>query len=697
MNTTRQRVALNNLTEPQQLRELNRQLEWVWSQLMGGLTRKALSAGLNNVIESKAEQEEVDELTGAVQRQGTLIQQNAAAIALKAGRETVDDLGQRLDAAEAEIALLPDSISLAVGGMEIGAANLVTESATFKDAAFRFEGADGTARLITMDGAASGRAAQIGFTNKTGTTCAALWQPFTGVEGQSYTWSFLGRYSGGEIQVDAGHESGGVTAIRMSAAWTKYSHTWVYHGASPAFVWRGPFDESEVLYISDFKIESGDKATDWTSAPGELFAGTSVAITKDRFHVETSEFEIDVPGGESFHLDADGGSMDNLTVNRRLIAPNIAEKYAGAALITAGPNGDFAGLQEALNALNDRVLSGAVTLRLLGDFYESATLGGLTGRGSLTIQGQSHALSGGLTITGCGCPVRIESLKVTGTGDDPAVLLAADSHVRLYDVTVNGSGAYEAVSVTDGTSAELTDCALYNAVSLLYAGPNASLCCTSLCGGDGAYALTASGARWVWSGTRPDGMYDEITACLHSPADLTALPVAPGDAESQAEPPALLTCWLPARLAGTNAGGSSWMSEDAMRQGRYDSTQYAGCMWFNVSGLAGKTVRSAALTLTRASGAGGSSPVAVTLYTTPVTGRSGNPLTGAVSFGQLGSIGNGETKEFALPAAAVQALCDGTAGALMLYAGDTALRSGRRYSANYAKFDGDPVLTVVYQ
>ena len=51
----KQRVTLSNLNEPQQLRELNRQLEWVWNQLMGGLTQKALSPGLSEAIDSKAE------------------------------------------------------------------------------------------------------------------------------------------------------------------------------------------------------------------------------------------------------------------------------------------------------------------------------------------------------------------------------------------------------------------------------------------------------------------------------------------------------------------------------------------------------------------------------------------------------------------------------------------------------------------
>lgn len=38
------RRTITNLRDPQQLRELNRQLEWIWNQLLGGLTDRAFSA-----------------------------------------------------------------------------------------------------------------------------------------------------------------------------------------------------------------------------------------------------------------------------------------------------------------------------------------------------------------------------------------------------------------------------------------------------------------------------------------------------------------------------------------------------------------------------------------------------------------------------------------------------------------------------
>lgn len=62
MSGTKQRVTLNNLSEPQQVRELNRQLSWIWDQLLGGLSMKSLSASARAVIASKASGEEVESL-----------------------------------------------------------------------------------------------------------------------------------------------------------------------------------------------------------------------------------------------------------------------------------------------------------------------------------------------------------------------------------------------------------------------------------------------------------------------------------------------------------------------------------------------------------------------------------------------------------------------------------------------------------
>jgi len=57
MNTNNVRRTFTDLQNPQQMRELNRQLEWIWKQLLGGLTEKALSSAGKTQITRTVEQD----------------------------------------------------------------------------------------------------------------------------------------------------------------------------------------------------------------------------------------------------------------------------------------------------------------------------------------------------------------------------------------------------------------------------------------------------------------------------------------------------------------------------------------------------------------------------------------------------------------------------------------------------------------
>lgn len=67
-NTNNARKTFTDLSNPQQLRELNRQLEWVWSQLLGGLSDRAFSntaiKSIVRTVENTVAQEiEAEEIT----------------------------------------------------------------------------------------------------------------------------------------------------------------------------------------------------------------------------------------------------------------------------------------------------------------------------------------------------------------------------------------------------------------------------------------------------------------------------------------------------------------------------------------------------------------------------------------------------------------------------------------------------------
>lgn len=435
---------------------------------------------------------------------------------------------------------------------------------------------------------------------------------------------------------------------------------------------------------------------------------TTVEITDSEFNVSTDTINFAAGDGETFKLDNDGGSMQHLTVQDKLFAPNMAEKYVSPTTITVGAGGTYNSLQAVFDTLNNKVLVDEIEISLRSDCYEYATLCGVFGSGTIHITG-NYTINGGLTINSCGVRIMLSPDIACPTGSiSPALMITYCQSVTASAITMRGNGSGILVSVTASKLA-LYGCEFYNADYAIYAQENTDLCCVDLAGDINTASLMCSLSSIIWSGTRPSAGVYEVEPCLYKcngsdPNDIETCPSDSGSGGTQPSPPSqVYEASLSATLTGSNYGTASWMSEQSMRQGVYGTTQYAGCMWFNTSTISGKTIKSAILTLKRVSGTGGSSAVNVNLYTITLTGKSGNPKTNATSYGSLGTISNGEIQDFSTSGllSAVQALADGTAKGLMIYANDPNPTGNRQYSANYSKFDGTdgvvPVLTVSYQ
>lgn len=437
----------------------------------------------------------------------------------------------------------------------------------------------------------------------------------------------------------------------------------------------------------------------------EFHTESSISLTENKFEVNSPNIEFNAGGNQTLRLDGNGAVLDYLTVNKKLIAPNLDIKYSGPTLITVGAgNYDYSSLQAAFDTLNDKIIYDDIEIRVMTSITENAVLQGLMGRGSVEvtgIYGSNVKMTGGLDVTGCSVNITVRGLTIQ-CANDHGVTLHADSYVEVDAVIVEGYGNDYAVGLTGGTKAYIRAGALFNAISLIYLGMNCDLHVENEVGDNCAYFLQSQGGRWSWEGVRPDGLYDEISASIHvpNPSDLTVDTGSSQDPGTASGDVKTVNCTT--TLTGTFYSSSSWASESEMRQGIYDRTQYGGCMWFDTSAITNKTIKDASLTIKRISGTGGSSPIDVHLYSSPVTGKSGAPLDGATDHGVLGEAANGElvTLYGSGLVAAVQRLANGTAKALVLYAGDSSTGS-KKYSANYGKFDGTagiaPVLTVTYQ
>lgn len=138
-----------------------------------------------------------------------------------------------------------------------------------------------------------------------------------------------------------------------------------------------------------------------------------------------------------------------------------------------------------------------------------------------------------------------------------------------------------------------------------------------------------------------------------------------------------------------------WNIDSDVRQGYTKSNgRIKGGIFYAVSGV-GSNVASAILRLTRLKGYGKGSAVQVKVYGTTATGKSGNPALSTDGY-VLGTVDNGQTADFALPAALAAGLGNGTYNGIILYADDTSVMGKKNYSTNYARFAADAPLTITW-
>ena len=602
-----------------------------------------------------------------------------------------------------------DKISAAVSGMRIGGTNLVLNTDTIngdKTVAFGAPAAGSTVLYSTYDGAeyAAQHAMRVDFTTG-GAGANIYWFPSYSpalINGRTYTWqikAYIADKAAG-LDVDMGLEAGGLTTKHLTWGWQTYSHTFVYDSSATykAFHINGAFAAGDKLFIADFKIEDGDKATAWTRHPDEqnkVQIGSNILIDAEHTEISTPYLDIDVSGTEGdMHIDENGISGGTGTF-KTLNCPDVV-KSTGNATYSGG-------LQEAFDAMNGRFLTSNVTISLSADQYGTFMLKGVYGvDASINIVGNGHSINGVLAVYNCKLTnVGIGGVTINGNGSSTPLVLMDAGYVSVIGATINGGGVVTAVDANYGTRLMMYNNGLYNASNLIRLGHCTEGSLVQLRGGSCTNYLRADGARWTMSGTRPDGTYAQENTCLHAPENPDSLTIDYGTSQPSVTP--VTTESYTASVTGTYYPSGHWINDNTIRQGHEGTGSNArkdyGCMWFNASTLTGKTIKSATLTIKRISGKGRSSSVTLKLWTTTLTGKSGKPTDSLVNLGEIGKIANGETATFNVPTSAINVIASG--GGLVLYTEETTNKTGKTYSENYAHFEGvggsAPVLTVTYQ
>ena len=787
VNASRQRLTLSNLTEPQQMRELNRQLEWIWAQLMGGLSKKSLSSGLQSVIDGKADGETVTSLTTRVEQTEeeialkaasetvnalgervanaeTSIVQNVNAITSKASQSDVNALGERVANAETSIVQNANSITSKASQSDVNAlgervanaetsivqnANSITSKASQSDVnalGERVTTAESEIRQTPDRISAAVSAVQVGGTNLVtlgnlslvnagGSTAVYLgkdWyresehqttiSPYSGVcwlqcpgilitTGRSYTLSYYAWIqpgaAAGAVKFRPNLFAGTSDTDKYLTDYipfvigtpTKYAVTFDTTGwTTGTYTLRFVMMEGQTheVYFTDVKLEEGTKATAWSPNPNEVRIGSSILMDVNHTEISTPYLDIDVSGTDGdMHIDENGISAGTATFET-LNCPDVTRYYTGPVSITLAAGADVSTLSKALS---NRILTGDVTIGITGEVSGALELRGIGGYGRITINGGGNTLNGYINLYCNSVPIEINSVKVSRSTQRQCINVNNCTEVKTYACVFNANASSGNAQGFRSTYSGLfiQNCEFYNIPDSAMAFSYGTDALVLSCKGAATYCFWYDGATLRVAGSRPSGICAGGNPSFLLPADPSTIAVDTGSAAPVE--PAVTTTSYTASTTGTYYPSGHWMSSNQMIQGRYDSTRYYGCMWFGASALSGKTIKSATLTIKRIAGAGKSSAVNVTLYTSPVTGKSGKPTTGAVSLGTLGKAANGESVIVTLPTSAIGVIAAG--GALMLDPGDTVNASGKRYSSNYARFEGTdasaPVLTVTYQ
>ena len=426
--------------------------------------------------------------------------------------------------------------------------------------------------------------------------------------------------------------------------------------------------------------------------PTSVAIGSSITMDADHTEISTPYLDIDVSGTSGdMHIDEDGISASVATFDS-INCNAVVKRVAGRDITISTPSG----LQEELNRINGAQIDGSETITLACDQYGDITMHGIQGNNTVvTIKG-SFAINGNVTIVDCHAQrIAFEGVTID-CSSQTAVAIYSSSWVKISGCIINTSSSYDGVQISAGAVVMMESTAIYNAGNALNVYWGGRLDFLNL-KGTGITYLWARGCIVTGNGSRPSGNWVGQNV-ISNYSNMEDIAIDTGSATPAADP--VTTTSYTASTTGTYYPSGHWIGDSSLIQGRYDTTRYYACMWFSgASDLTGKSIKSATLTIKRISGAGKSSAVNVTLYTTPVTGKSGNPTSGAVSLGTLGTAANGESVTVNLPTSAIAVLASG--GALMLDPGDTANASGKKYSANYARFEGTdatvPVLQVTYQ
>lgn len=216
----------------------------------------------------------------------TGITQLSDQISLKASQTDLNALGNRVSAAESEITLIPEKITLAVNNIQIGGRNLLKYSALNESTGWALTLG---ASVTTLDGVKCFKVMRNSGQTYWGAYSTAGLYEYPD-EGESYTAS-IDVYATESQAFTFGFENNWVYKnVPKLNEWSRVSFTAVTPARKTPVVYVS-FDASSTgaFYFKNYQIERGTKATDWQLAPGD----NTMQLLRTGIDIESGTITLD--------------------------------------------------------------------------------------------------------------------------------------------------------------------------------------------------------------------------------------------------------------------------------------------------------------------------------------------------------------------------------------------------------------------
>lgn len=418
---------------------------------------------------------------------------------------------------------------------------------------------------------------------------------------------------------------------------------------------------------------------------------------------------LDENGESIADLDAGSGGFESLYV-ADLSSPTVVRhsgdsmefwvsdrllNYTGAIAPDDGNDGQgwttpLRTVSEAIRRI-PRSYDGTCTIHIAYNsiLYENIRVDGFIGNGTINIAGGSGVkINGYIFVANCMASVTWADFTVNApSGQYACVAVGKSQYVTFDNVDVYGNTSQRGFDIRENSYAQISNCEIYD-VDYAICGRYGGNAWVYNCKGLGtSYGLYATGGDVTGYGTAPDGTHlgeRGGTVSAHSKDAGSATPPAP---------PETTTTWSATSADSwrDNFGGQ-WYGQNEVVQGQWSSYGIYRGLWFFGSGvastLAGKTIKSMRLKVTRKS-AGGSSG-AVTIYFRPHNYAS--KPGGQPSFPSTYTTATfkwGESKWITIPSSFYTYFTNSSYDGIGIYVNSTS-------NSYYAKFSNSATLEVTY-